>query len=760
MLPNELIKSATANEEMFIFQVAGKKYSVLEFEMREEIFTPYNLDLVIVTEKELELDQITGKDGELTIFGDDNERTISGIIRKFEIKGTKGRFRLYKVTITPWLWLLNLSFSTEMFQDMTTEEVVKNILKSSGIPADMYEFRLKNKYKKREYCVRYKESGFEFVSRLLGEEGIFYFFETTTKGHKAIFGDSDLNYDKIEGESTVYYHKPGSFVSNNEFLTDVKLSGQLITGKYSAKDYDFKEPAIPMDFSSEGKEANKYEVYDYPGHFEHNKNGKDVANINLERLSLFKETVTGQGSVPNFTTGKVFTLKDHEIDSMNKSYLLVSVKHKGVQPQVLEELTDQTGATSYSNTFTAIPDNVTFRPTSKYKKPVVEGVQTAIITGPDGEEIYTDKFGRVKVQFHWDREDKDKSNTSCWIRVSQSWTGSGYGSVSIPRIGQEVIVSFIEGDPDRPVITGRVYHGGNESPYSLPADKTKTVFKTESTPGGGGSNELTMEDKKGSEQFYIHAEKDMDTVIKNNETLTIENNRVITVGNNHLETITGNSVISTLQNLVENIGVNETRTIAENFTQEVGVDSVTNIGASETKDVGKDSTISIGGAETITIGVDETKTIENNQTETIGNDLTKDIGNDQTVTIANDTTQTIGNDSTTEITNDTTQTIGNNSTTEVGNDATSTIGNNLTAEITNDTTITAGNNVTADITAGLTATAGEAISLTSSGGDIVLTAGAATITLTNGGDITIDGANITINASGDLNMAGTAINQN
>ncbi|MCP4162698.1 MAG: type VI secretion system tip protein VgrG [Deltaproteobacteria bacterium] len=511
---------------------------------------------------------------------------------------------------------------------------------------------------------------------------------------------------------------------------------------------------------AKAKDGNKYEMYDYPGYHAQHKNGNDRSKMNLERITVFQETITGEGSVPQFSAGKVFTLEDHDIDDFNADYIIESVIHKGYQPQVLQELADTSESSSFTNSFVALPDKTTFRPPKEFAKPVVQGVQTAIVTGPEGEEIYTDEFGRVKVRFHWDRVDKDKAATSCWIRVGQAWTGSSWGSMSVPRIGQEVIVSFIEGDPDRPVITGRVYHADNYRPYALPANKTKTVFKTNSTPGGGGYNELSFEDKKGNEEVFIHAEKDMETVVENDDTQMIKRDRLINVLQHHTETITGETIITMLCSLLETIGMDETRTVGNNFTETIGVDSTRDIGNNEKKSVGVDTEISIGNDLTEDVGNDETKSVSNDQTINVGNDLTEDIGNDQTINIGNDTTETIGNDSTMTITNDSTLNIGNDSTIDIGNDANYAAANNLTADVGNDVNYTVGNNVTADVATALNATAGDAISVTSSGGDITINAGAATITLANNGDITIDGANITINASGDLTAAGSAIGLN
>ncbi|MCP3922498.1 MAG: type VI secretion system tip protein VgrG, partial [Desulfobacterales bacterium] len=347
MLSKDLLTDIVANQEMFLFEIAGTEFSVLEFELKEKIFTAYSLDLLLVTEDDIEFDDVVGKDAKLTMLSDDTDRFVSGIVQKFEMEGMKGRFRLYRVTISPWLWLLNLSLNTYMFQETSTPDIVKKVLKEAGITSDTYEFRLQKTYQPRDYCVQYKETGFEFVSRLLSEEGIFYFFEFTEKGNKLIFGDSSMNYKKVDGDDTIAYKKKGSFTHSREFITDFRISKQLVTGKYAAKDYDFKEPSRNMNAEAKAKDGNKYEMYDYPGYHAQHKNGNDRSKMNLERITVFQETITGEGSVPQFSAGKVFTLEDHDIDDFNADYIIESVIHKGYQPQVLQELADTSESSSF-----------------------------------------------------------------------------------------------------------------------------------------------------------------------------------------------------------------------------------------------------------------------------------------------------------------------------------------------------------------------------------------------------------------------------
>ena len=309
-------------------------------------------------------------------------------------------------------------------------------------------------------------------------------------------------------------------------------------------------------------------MYDYPGEYLTQNEGRQLAQARLQAAIMFKDTALGQSDVPRLLPGFTFSLHGHDLDNFNQEYVLVEVNQSGKQPQVLGEKALDESGTHFGNHFIALPSSVVIRPERITPRPTVVGVQTAIVTGPSGEEIYPDKHGRVKVQFHWDRQGKQDENSSCWIRVSQAWAGAGWGAMFIPRIGQEVIVDFIEGDPDRPIITGRVYHGTNTPPYELPAEKTKSTVKSDSTKGGGGSNEIRFEDKKGSEEIYIHGQKDWTIAIDNNknqtvganETLAVGANRTKTVGNDQQETIGANKTITVSSNHTETIGVNKTET--------------------------------------------------------------------------------------------------------------------------------------------------------------------------------------------------------
>jgi len=500
--------SRSADQDRFLFKVAKKDLKVAEFFAREEISTPFEVDLTLAIEEEVKFEDVIQQEALLTILGFESERYFHGIINRFWLTGSVGRFLLYKATLVPTIWLLSLEQDCRIFQDLDVKEIVSEILNDAGINSDRFDFRLKETYPKREYCVQYRESDLHFISRLLEEEGIFYYFEHHEKDHLLVFGDSMVNYKPIEGEKNdeqqveIGFQPPSGLAPEKETVQQITLCRQISPGKYTHKDYNFLKPSLKPTGQEEAKTFSKLEQYDFPGGFLDNDRGAALAKIRMQEARMFMDTAEGQSTCPRLLPGFTFKLTRHDLAALEKEYLLTSVSHSGSQPQVTEELSGGDGF-SYSNQFFGIPSSVIFRPAIKTHKPSVRGIQSAIVTGPAGEEIYTDEHGRIKVLFHWDRLGKEDEKSSCWIRVSQLWAGAGWGAMHIPRIGQEVIVDFLEGDPDQPVITGRLYHGTNTPPYKLPDEKTKSTIMSKTTPDGKTSNELAMEDKANETRVVL-----------------------------------------------------------------------------------------------------------------------------------------------------------------------------------------------------------------------------------------------------------------
>jgi type VI secretion system secreted protein VgrG len=530
-----------ASEAQFLFKIAETEFGVVDFTAREEISFLYEVDLTLASRDEINFDDVIGKDAVLTILGDQTDRYTHGIISEFMQSGASGEYILYQTRMVPALWLLSLEQDCRIFQNKKVADIVKQILQDAGITADRFEFRLQNQYQPREYCVQYRETDLNFISRLLEEEGIFYFFEHAEDNHLLVFGDSTVNYQPIEGPQNkekqveIKFHPPDALVPEEESIQAFAFSRQIRSGKVTLRDFNFVKPSLDLTAVKQADSYPKLEVYDYPGEYLEQERGKKLADIRLQEAVVFTDKAEGQSVCPRFIPGFTFKLTGHQISTFDDEYLLIEVIHTGSQPQTLEATAS--GEFVYNNQFLAIPSVVTLRPERNTPKPVVEGVQTAIVAGPDGEEIYTDEYGRVKVQFHWDREGERNENSSCWIRVASIFAGGNYGCVFTPRIGQEVIVDFIEGDPDRPLITGSVYNANTMPPYKLPDEKTKSTIKTNSSTGGDGFNEIRFEDAKGEEEIFIHGEKNLDMRIKNDRREWIGNDRHLVVKRDKLEEV-------------------------------------------------------------------------------------------------------------------------------------------------------------------------------------------------------------------------------
>ncbi|HGM6441990.1 TPA: type VI secretion system tip protein TssI/VgrG, partial [Pseudomonas aeruginosa] len=394
----------------------------------------------------------------------------------------------------------------------------------------------------REYCVQYDESDLHFVQRLCAEEGIHFHFRHSTEAHLLVFGDDQTVFPRL-GRPTAYVHDSG-LVADEPVIKRFSLRLASRTTRTTRRDYDFEKPRLLLEAgnrpAADAPAEPDLEDYDYPGRFVDRQRGKLLSQRALERHRADRRLGEGVSDQPLLVSGHFLEIAEHPRAEWNDLWLLSEVFHEGKQPQVLEEnVTSDTSASTddfqqgYRNRFLATPWEVFFRPPLEHPKPRVLGSQTAVVTGPPGEEIHCDRYGRVRVQFHWDREGQGDDKSSCWLRVASGWAGNGYGGIVIPRVGMEVLVDFLEGDPDQPLVSGCVYHAAHPVPYELPANQTRSVFKSLSSPGGGGYNELRIEDRKGQEQIFVHAQRDWDE--------NIEHDQKIRVGHERHDTVEANS---------------------------------------------------------------------------------------------------------------------------------------------------------------------------------------------------------------------------
>ncbi|MBY7795607.1 type VI secretion system tip protein VgrG [Vibrio fluvialis] len=492
-------------------------------------------------------EMVVDKVAELTLYRNDVlVQRVNGIVRCFTQGDTGHHHTFYSLTLVPALERLSLRHNSRIFQLNTVPEILSILLQEMGI--NDYAFALTRDCAQREFCVQYRETDLDFLHRLAAEEGLVYSFIHEEGKHTLIFSDASESLPKL-GEPIPYNTLAGGMIES-PYISALSVHTQSEVSQTALQDYSFKKPAYSFAQQAVGTEMAyqqpDYEHFDAPGRYKDDVSGKAFSQIRLDYLRRNARTATGKSNQPLLRPGVKFDLQEHLDDTLNRDWLVVSVTCQGTQPQALEEAGGN-GATTYANQFSLIPAHRTWRATPQ-AKPQVDGPMIATVVGPEGEEIFCDEHGRVKLHFPWDRYSNGDEHSSCWVRVSQGWAGSQYGLIAIPRIGHEVIVSFLNGDPDQPIVTGRTYHATNTAPYTLPDNKTKTVLRTE-THQGQGYNELSFEDQAGSEQIYLHAQKDFEGLIENDHTsviqhdkhLTVENDRFTQIKNNQHLTVGGES---------------------------------------------------------------------------------------------------------------------------------------------------------------------------------------------------------------------------
>jgi type VI secretion system secreted protein VgrG len=444
--------------------------------------------------------------------------------------------------------------------------------------------------RKVEHAVQYRETDFNFLSRTLEKYGVHYYFEHSENEHKLVLCDQATYPSCLDAD--VELRKSNSGDTKNDAINSWEHAYEMVSGKWEYSDYNFKKPSTSLTAKASKTAAvslrnnRGYELYDFPGDYSTEDEGDEITKMRLQEEEIRFDSVSGRGTCKSFSPGFGFKLSKHASckDEEGKSYLLTAVYHHATQPGGPHS--DQGMAAEYTNAFKCVPRTSHFRPTRETPEPFLSSVQTAKVVGPPGEEIHVDKYGRVKVRFQWDREPESGENHSCWMRVSQTHAGNGFGGISIPRVGEEVIVSFIEGDPDRPIITGRVYHQEAMPPFELPGEKTRSGIKTK-TYKGNGYNELSMDDTQGKEQIRIHAQYNMNSQVLHDQTLDVGNNQRESVGNDRTRSVNNNETIE--------IGANQDVTIGAEATKTIGGHSKTTVGANQEDTVGGNRKVTIAG---------------------------------------------------------------------------------------------------------------------------------------------------------------------
>ena len=738
------------DDEVVVTSFAGREAMSRLFSFQVE-FISSRLDLkpkdIIGKEVGIELDRRDSNGVALS------PRVFHGYFNKFAAgsavlteTGTH-KYRHYRAEIVPWLWFLTQTARCYLFFPEKEEKSIFEVIEAvfarakgelhvnptndlSGI-ADL-------KKRKVKHCVQYRETDFDFVSRTMEQYGVFYYFEFAEGKHTLIL-DMKKNYAQCE-ESEVFI--PSSLGSHalEDHVTDWQHGYDFVSGKWTHTDYNFEEPAasllatVPKLPAIDLPPSTKYEVYDYPGEYAKKADGDVDARTRQEEEETPHNVVEGSSTCKTFTPGHIFTLTDppdEEATSEKGSYVLTAVTHTARQPS--DGSLDAVDA-GYNNQFTCIPDSVQFRPERITPRPVISGVQTAVVVGPPGEEIYTNQYGEVRVQFYWDREGKKDGKSSCWIRVSSPWAGSGWGAVHTPRIGQEVVVEYLEGDPDRPLITGRVWNDEQQPPFGFPAGAVVSGIKSD-THKGDGYNELAMDDTAGNELIRTHAQFDQDTTVENDQRSTIHNNRTDQVDVDDSESVGNNQTLA--------VGVDRNKTVGSNETIAIGANRTSTVGGSESATVAMQRTHAVGINETIAVGGAQEVAIGGLQAIVVGAVQSTNVGANQSTAVAGNRSVGVGGNQSTN--------VGKNESTSVGQDESRSVGSNRTTSVAEDDALTVGKNYVLTAGDSITIKTGKAMLVMKKDGTIAL----------KGKDLLIEGSGkIDIKASKDIVMKGKKILQN
>ncbi|BEP33611.1 type VI secretion system spike protein VgrG1b [Variovorax sp. V59] len=707
-----------------------------------------------------------------------HERHCQGHAVRFERTGHVGRHFEYRIGLRSWFWLLTKRTNSRILQDKKVLEVLDAVFEDSPIKRfkKTKAGNVIGAHNPRRYCVQHQESDYHFLSRLLEDEGIYYWFDAhDAPGTMHLSDASDIAHDKLPVEGTLRHVATDTTEARHNEISRWVSARQFDTGTYASQDSNFK--SIKKKLEAAGGEPDKHELaefeaFEFAGGYFTGGDADDKGKLRGEEIVARRQRHWALTTWPDVAAGRSFSFEGDPDGTRDGDYVIAAcifaASHPGYESiphatprmpieQALREALDDDAVNAQARPalealiadapalrtdlqgtsaflITALPIDVPFRPPRLTPRVVMPGPQSAIVVGPAGEEIHADDFGRVKVHFHWDRYDKSDEKSTCWVRVSQPWAGKGWGGYFIPRIGQEVIVDFLNGDPDRPIIVGRVYNDDQPIPFG---SHTQSGFRTRSTPKGSASNcnEFRFEDKKGSEQVYLHAEKNQDIEVENDETHwvghdrtktidhdetthvkhdrteTVDNNETITVHGQRTETVDKNETITIHQNRTETVDLNETISIGQNRTITVGASETATVALQRTHSVGINETITVGAAQEITVGAMQAVTVGASQTINVGANQSSSIGANRSVD------------------------VGANLSTNVGADESRTVGAGRTTSVGKDDALNVGKNLVID--------AGDSISITT---------GSASITMKKDGTIVIKGKDITVEGSGKINV--------
>ena len=594
-------------------------------------------------------------------------RYLNGTCLKVAEGARDATFTRFTLDLVPEPFLLSRRTQSRIFQQITVPDILKKVLAGLDVA-----WELKGTFQPRDYCVQYRESDFAFASRLMEEEGIFYFFKHGAGSHTMVVGNTPGSHVDVPGRASLIFEAVGGGTREEDRVMSWEKAQELKSSKVTLWDHCFELPHKHLDAENEiqasvaaGKASHKLklganaklELYDFPGGYAQRFDGiqpgggdrpadiqkvfddnKRTAELRMQEQAAASVLAHASSNCRQIASGHKFTLERH-FDG-DGPWVVYEAQHAATEAA---DLRSGGGGFSYQNRFTCFPIALPFRPPRVTPIPTVKGTQTAVVVGPPGEEIFTDKYSRIKVQFHWDREGKKNSDSSCWVRVTTPWAGTQWGAIHIPRIGQEVVVDFLEGDMDQPIVIGSVYNAECMPPYSLPANKTQSGIKSRSSLGGNPANfnEIRFEDKKGHEQLFIHAERNQDIEVEANEThwvghdrsKTIDHDETTHVKHDRMETVDNDESVTIGRNQSLTVGVNRTETVGVNETITVGANRTETVGASETLTIGGACSVAIGGNNSFAVGASREHTVGANESTTVGGNATTSVGGNEEIQV-------------------------------------------------------------------------------------------------------------------------------
>ena len=547
------------------------------------------------------------------------QRYLNGLVARASLVGRQAqRHYSYELVVRPWLWLATRRSDCRIFQNKSVPEIIDEVLAPYGFPM---QTKLAEHYAPREYCVQYNETDAAFVSRLMESEGIYYYFAHTEEVHTLMLCDGQSSHVPLPGYETIpYIGEDRATIADEEHIDSWRPAQEVSIGSYEATDYDYTKPRADLSVKHDdprGHDHDRYAIFEWPGCYDDDALGARYGRVRLEALQSEHERVEAHTDVRAMAPGYLFTLERCPRADQNRAYLVVRGRYRFQENPYATDGSDE--HVTHETAFVAQPTQLPYRPERVTPRPRTHGPQTAVVVGQPGEEIWTDQYGRVKLQFQWDRYGQRDQNASCWVRVSNPWAGSGFGGVQIPRVGDEVIVDFIAGDPDRPIVTGRVYNGERMPPWGLPMSATQSGLLSRSTPGGAAShaNAFRFEDRKGAEQLWMHAERNFDAETELDHTLS--------VGHDHTHTVGNDETMQVKNNRQRSVGQNETVNIGQHRVAQIGGDETHGVGGDRTRTVGKSETVAIAANRDATIGGAHTETVAKGKTETIGEGKTLNV---------------------------------------------------------------------------------------------------------------------------------------